>query len=215
MKEGILMDDMTIEEREELTSIQTNSRRKSYTLATLRNLYVVSKQDVHQFARQYDLSVSQIRKAIAEGNWDEARLQNIKDAKAKLFARMDQQVEIQAELELKIQALEIIKVEQQVDHLMKHYAQFGDLFIRNLKTGEIEYTQSGQPKSLAIPSSVQEIMKRKNMTELMQGYKKLMKIQQLESPEAIGTGEEIFTIDGSGLDEAQKLLNMATNDKKE
>ena len=177
-------------------------------------MYVTSKEDARQFALRYDLSVSQVRKAIEEGEWDKERFDNIREAKKKLYSRIDKQVEIQAELELKLQALEIIKIEQQVDFLMEHYAKYGDLFVRNPKTGIVELTLKGQPKVLDIPTSVQDVLKRKNMTELMQGYKKILKIQELEGDGTEVPDADTFELESGSKDQAKQLLNMAENTKK-
>lgn len=169
---------------------------------------------MREFARRLRLPVSEFRRYVTEGEWEEARADNVKESRKKIYNRMNKQVEIQAELELKIQQLEIIKIEQEVNFLLEYYSRYGDLFVRNIKTGEIEYTTKGQPKTLEIPASVQDILKRKNMTEYMQGLQKILKIQDLESPENELPDSDVFSIESNTKGEAQKLLNMAANAKK-
>lgn len=182
---------------------------KVYTLDVLYDLFTTCKDDLSQFASRYKLKLSELRRFAEAQKWEEDRINLKKSSRQQLLKRIDKSAKIQAELELKIQALEAIKMEQQVEFLMQYYAQHGDLYVRNPQTGDVMYDNSGQPKMMQVPTSSNDVQKRKGLAELLQGYKKILKLQELEQPS--NGNETAIEFLGDEDIEAQKLLNMAKN----
>lgn len=157
-----------------------------YKLAHLRSLYVLATDTPQEFAEKFNLDIISLCKAIQDGKWETQRSQYSEGDIKTLLSATRQQLQSLYENEIVQFELLTFQEKQQQEKLLRHRAQYGDLFVHDPVTGDLKLDHYNQPIPLQLPNTHVKVNIKNKVFELLEGLTRVLSaVKEAESRETV------------------------------
>lgn len=150
-----------------------NSKSKKIAIHDVRQMFIADASiTLEAIQNKIKIPIAHLRIVADREDWFSLRSQVHKMTRKQTQKVITSQLKDLLQVNLQIQQLKNVQLMQQVDHIQKHLAVYGDLWLRDPDNpGQILKDANGLPKRMPIP---REMTDSQEMVKLLQGVNSLI-----------------------------------------